>query len=125
MFIHDLSLNDLANFFTAEAMMITISTQLQLTQTTNHRALAMIRTSLLLLLAISLFACSSSGSKTPFKGSANSSQANEIDTSQPASFEVYKEWRQKNDPDGELYAEYIEWEAAYKQWLKKQPNFIQ
>jgi len=43
-----------------------------------------------------------------------------VDYSKPATFSEYRQWRKSNDPSGQTYAEYKEWEAAYKQWLKDQ-----
>ena len=46
-----------------------------------------------------------------------------LDTSKPASFEDYKQWRKENDRGGQIYAEFKQWEAALKeQQLKQQKN---
>jgi hypothetical protein len=39
-----------------------------------------------------------------------------VDDSKPASFEDYKKWRRDNDPGGQTYAEFKEWEAAFGEW---------
>ncbi len=38
-----------------------------------------------------------------------------LDKSKPASFADYKQWRRKNDPGGQVYAEFKQWEAALKE----------
>jgi len=37
-------------------------------------------------------------------------------TEDPTTYEEYKQWRQDNDPAAEKYAEYKEWQTAYKYW---------
>ncbi len=45
------------------------------------------------------------------------------DKSKPASFSDYKKWRRENDPGGQVYAEFKQWEAALKaRQLRQQKN---
>lgn len=43
-----------------------------------------------------------------------------VDDSKPASFEDYKKWRRENDPGGQTYADFKEWEAALGEWKLQQ-----
>lgn len=45
-----------------------------------------------------------------------------VDNSEPASFADYKEWRKENDPGGQVYAEFKQWEAALKERQLRQQN---
>ncbi len=47
-----------------------------------------------------------------------------VDDSKPATYSAYKQWRKTNDPGGQVYAEFKEWEAAYKQWQKQQAQSL-
>ncbi len=47
-----------------------------------------------------------------------------VDDSKPATYSDYKQWRKTNDPGGQVYAEFKEWEAAYKQWQKQQAQSL-
>jgi hypothetical protein len=82
----------------------------------------------ILVLASVAAACSSSASKErPSTTSLDAeyegnSKRYVIDKARPASFEDYKKWRQENAPTEQTYAEYIEWEAAYKRWQKNQAS---
>jgi len=49
----------------------------------------------------------------------------DIDGSQPATFDQYRQWRKANDPSGQTYAEYKQWEAEYKQWVENQAKAAQ
>jgi hypothetical protein len=79
-----------------------------------------------LLSAFLITACSTSADKerpSPSSLSTDeegSSKRFVVDKEAPASFEDYKKWRKENAPNEEVYAEYKQWEAAYKQWLKTQ-----
>ena len=43
-----------------------------------------------------------------------------FDTKNPTTFEDYKRWRALNNPQGQAYADYKDWEAGYQQWLRQQ-----
>lgn len=43
-------------------------------------------------------------------------------TETPISFNEYKSWRETNDPAGTAYAEFKEWEIAYRSWKAQQEN---
>lgn len=43
-----------------------------------------------------------------------------VDDSKPSSFEDYKKWRRENDPGGQTYADFKEWEAALGEWKLQQ-----
>jgi hypothetical protein len=47
-----------------------------------------------------------------------------VDDSKPASFEDYKKWRRDNDPGGQTYAEFKEWEAAFGEWQLQQKQAL-
>lgn len=47
-----------------------------------------------------------------------------VDRTKPANFDEYRQWRQANDPSGQTYAEYKQWEAAYRQWSKQQQTDV-
>ncbi|MGH1487721.1 MAG: hypothetical protein ACRBCI_16035 [Cellvibrionaceae bacterium] len=55
---------------------------------------------------------------------AQTSKSTAVDVSKPASFADYKKWRENNDPGGQTYAEFKQWEAAYKEWQKKQSELV-
>lgn len=98
----------------------------------------MFRILALLALIIAISGCSSS--KTKFVDSDPSIPTDEgvstpvevvqakkadVDYSQPATFEQYRQWRKANDPSGQTYAEYKQWEAEYKQWIENQAKVLQ
>lgn len=77
------------------------------------------RFTVLFLLSLAILGCSTS--KTAFVHKEGNQQTRgAIDTSRPTTFEEYRQWRKANDPNGQTYAEYKQWEAAYKQWLEQQ-----
>jgi hypothetical protein len=47
-----------------------------------------------------------------------------VDDSKPASFDDYKKWRRENDPGGQTYADFKEWEAALGEWKLQQQQAI-
>ncbi|MGH1439903.1 MAG: hypothetical protein ACRBBR_07335 [Cellvibrionaceae bacterium] len=64
--------------------------------------------------------------KNSFRSSASEgSQSTVTKGSQPATFEQYRQWRKANDPSGQTYAEYKQWEAEYKQWIENQAKAVQ
>lgn len=78
---------------------------------------------ILSILAITalLSACSSKPAKnadatTKTEAKTAESQAPQYDTEKPTNFSEYKEWRKKNDPASEAYAEYKEWEINFRRW---------
>lgn len=77
-------------------------------------------TTIVLLLSILLIACSQSKTVSTEpeddEPQAVTPKTRIIDTSKPASFEDYKLWRKENDPAGQSYADYKEWENAYQRW---------
>ena len=88
----------------------------------------MLRVVISTLLLFSLFSCSSTKNDFIYEKQEDK-PASKVETvengDKPATFDDYKVWRKANDPSGQTYAEYKEWEAAYKQWLKDQAQTIQ
>lgn len=90
----------------------------------------MLRLFVIYLFAFSFLGCSASKSTFVYSdplvtnqaAGSDSTEAKKaiVDDGKPATFGEYRQWRKSNDPGGQTYAEYKEWEAAYKQWLKDQ-----
>lgn len=84
----------------------------------------MLRLFVICLFAFSFWGCSASKSTFVYNDPVitDSTEAKKaiVDDGKPATFGEYRQWRKSNDPGGQTYAEYKEWEAAYKQWLKEQ-----
>ena len=72
----------------------------------------MLRTFVMITLALVLNGCNSGFTKSPGGQSANEAK--------PASFAQYQKWRQRHDPTGQVYADFKQWEAAYNQWRQQQ-----
>lgn len=86
------------------------------------------RPALLILVASFILAgCS----KTPAQSEANTDntasntvnqpavETIQFDTTRPTNYAEYKRWRQANDPSGEAYANYKEWEIRYREWQER------
>ena len=71
----------------------------------------MLRTFVMTALTFVL-SCSSGVTKSPGGQSTNDAK--------PASFAQYKQWRQRNDPAGQVYADFKQWQAAYNEWRQQQ-----
>ena len=69
-----------------------------------------------LLFTLILGACSTSDTKDTAE--------KRFDPSRPTTFAEYTQWREENDPDGQIYAEFKKWEAAYKVWKQKQASSL-
>ena len=57
---------------------------------------------------------------TDFKKVKRAPQKRVIDNTKAVTYNEYRRWREKNDPDGQTYAKYKAWEAAYNRWKKEQ-----
>ena len=67
--------------------------------------------------------CSSKARKTELASepAPTAQEASAVDfPTGPVSYADYKRWREANDPAGELYANFKEWQAAYKKWQQQQ-----
>ena len=81
------------------------------------------RSIVLTIIFLGLFACSNAAPKNK-PSMPNNPTSVTVDISKPATFADYKKWREDNDPKGQSYAEFKQWEAAYKEWKRKQRELI-
>ncbi|MFT6221147.1 MAG: hypothetical protein ACJA0C_000547 [Candidatus Endobugula sp.] len=53
-----------------------------------------------------------------------SSEENSItyNTTEPATYEEYRQWRKNNDPASEAYADYKGWVIKYRKWKLEQES---
>jgi hypothetical protein len=68
-------------------------------------------------------ACSSKPAKiADIDTSKKTSNEETYNTTEPTTYEEYRQWRKNNDPASEAYADYKDWVIKYRKWKLEQES---
>ena len=67
-------------------------------------------------------ACSNKPAKIAEQSDSDKDSGVAYNTTRPATYEEYREWRKNNDPASEAYADYKDWVIKYRKWKLEQEN---
>ena len=80
---------------------------------------------ILMMSALLVSACSNKPAKiADVDANSESNNADNVayNTTEPTTYEEYREWRKNNDPASEAYADYKDWVIKYRKWKLEQES---
>ena len=77
---------------------------------------------ILMMSALLVSACSNKPAKIADVDANSESNNAAYNTTEPTTYEEYREWRKNNDPASEAYADYKDWVIKYRKWKLEQES---